>query len=165
MQIIEDSADHLIIVQRRGGMAFAAGVCSLLSAFFVVTTLLQGMQRLHNLNTFQLIAWVMWLLAASGLCVVTLFACANMLRGMRVEFDRPAETVSIVTGSLLRRHRQTHSLYAVSHVDVVHNADVKVYGLFLILRPNQRIALGSLPPFAAEEARTIALRVRQFIRS
>lgn len=164
MRIIEESAERLIIVQRRGGMAFAAGMCSILSAFFVVTTLIQGMQRLHSLNTFQLIAWVMWLLAAGGLCVLALLACANMVRGLRVEFDRPAETVRIMTGSLLRRHQQTHSLYAVSHIDVVHNADVKVYGLFLILRPNQRIALGSLPPFAAEEARTIALRVRQFVR-
>ncbi|MEO0599727.1 MAG: hypothetical protein AAF126_26680, partial [Chloroflexota bacterium] len=91
MQIIEHTADKLVIRHRRIEMAGVMVLFTIMSVFFLINTVLQGVPRLGILNAGQVLSWVVWLVFAGGLTLLGIMMSNTAGRGTQCTFDREAE--------------------------------------------------------------------------
>lgn len=163
MQIIEHTPERLVIQHRRAEMAVVMVVFTLMSVVFLVNTLWQGLPRLDTLNAGQFASWAIWLVFAAGLTVLGVLMSNSAGRGTRCTFDHDAEIYRLRKPTLLRSQSDEASIYSVSHVAVERNDEVKVLGVFLVLRSGERLPLASVPFHEESDARQIAHTVRSFL--
>lgn len=163
MQIVEQTDNRLVLRQRRLGMGLVMAAFSVLTGLTLVNILVQGVQRLGTLNGGQLIGWVLWLGFIGFMATVGVIASATMLHGVTCTFDRVQETAAVQRTRYLRMQQQTFPIYSVSHLAVEQNAEVRVFGLFLVLRSGERIALATVPPHDEETIQRTARVVKGFL--
>jgi hypothetical protein len=90
---------------------------------------------------------------------------ASASRGVRCILDKHAETVTIEKTRWLRSRTTTHSIYGVARAEAERNEDVRVFGIFLVLRSGERLALATLPLYDEDAAQHIVRTIRQFLQS
>lgn len=164
MKILEHDAEQLVIRYRRDVMAWTLAIFTILSLLMVVNVLAGGVTQWPRLNPLERIAWLVW----SGVAVV----CAggglllwNTARwGVTCAFDRTSETCTITRALRLQRIAQRESIYAISHLATEYNDEIKMVGIFVVLRSGERIPLAVVPPHDEAEAYQIVRTARDFLR-
>lgn len=164
MKIQAQTSQQLVIEHQRRGMALTMALFTLLSAFVAVNLVWQGVPRLSFIDNMQIIGWLMWIALVGGFAYIGATAWGNVARSTTCTFDKATETAHIRKPHLWHTDERDFSIYAISHIDVQYNADAKVYGVFVVLRSSERIAIATVPPHAADDARRIARTVRDFLR-
>lgn len=164
MQIVEHSAQRLVIRHRRLGMAVAMAIFTFLSVFALVNLALQGLLRVDELLPLELLSWVAWLCLILMLVVFGAVAWLSTARGTTCIFDKTQAQIVIQRPRWLRMARSQHPIYAVAYVDVRHNAEAKVYGVFVVLRTGERIPLATVPTFDQPQVEQLVQDVRAFLR-
>ncbi len=163
MHIVEQNDTRLVLRQRRLGMGLVMGLFTALMGFTLLNVFVQGFQRLSGLNSWQAISWVIWLGFIGFLLVVGILSAASMLQGVTCTLDRERETAAVRRARFLRSARQTFPIYSVSHLAVEQNPEVRVFGVFLVLRSGERIALATVPPHEQEPMDRTARAVKRFL--
>lgn len=163
MKLSEQTANRLVIQHNRPAMALVLGLFVLMSTAMEMGLIFQGVARLRFLNVMQAVSWLVWIALALLFIVVGAMAFFRAWRGMVLEFDRTNESVSLNRPQLLKHAPRTWSIYSVSHIHIERNDEVKVFGLFLVLRSSERIPLATVPLYDEDTARRIAKDVRQFL--
>ncbi|MEL6405979.1 MAG: hypothetical protein AAFR81_16535 [Chloroflexota bacterium] len=163
MQIIEHTADKLVIRHRRIEMAGVMVLFTIMSVFFLINTVLQGVPRLGILNAGQVLSWVVWLVFAGGLTLLGIMMSNTAGRGTQCTFDREAEIFCLQKPNLLSADSIEASIYSVSHVMIERNEEAKALGVYLVLRSGEKRVLASVPLHDSEDAHQVAKTVREFL--
>ena len=165
MKIIEQTPQRLVLQQKRGGMAVVMAIFTLLSVFALLNLLLQGIASFSTLQPFERLSWVTWTLLIGVVVGIGGILWTSTARGTTCTFDKAAESVLISVPRLWRLRHTEHPIYAVSRIEAEHNAESKVYGLFLVLRSGERIALATMLAFEQDAVEGVVYRVRDFLRA
>ena len=112
---------------------------------------------------FQTVSLVLWMGIALVFVLMGVSLCVTLAQGTRLVFDRTGAEVSLCRAKGFRAHCQTYSFYAVRTVMHQHNAEIKVHGLYLVMKSGERVVLGTLPEYETEAVETIERTVRQFL--
>lgn len=163
MHIVEHTALRLVLQQRRAGMALVMSLFSLMSAFTLLNVLVEGSQRWRLFGGWQWISWLIWLMFLALLLTVGVLVAFSMWHGVTCTFDREGETVTIRRARFLRATQQILPIYSVSHLALEQNPEVRVFGIFLVLRSGERIALATTPLHDEEMLRSHTRTVKDFL--
>lgn len=164
MRIVEESDTRLVLRQQRRGMSVALGIFTILSAFLVFNLIVQGLQRFDAMNLLEVYNWLIFILLSALIAAFGALVWARIGRGTQCIFDREQETVTIEQARLFGRRQRVETIFAISHLELTRNDEVRVIGLFLVLRSSERIALATLPHFDEDHAENLARHVRAFLR-
>jgi hypothetical protein len=166
MRIVEQSSTRLVVCQRRMGMALLMGLFTLLSLLMLLNVLTQGLPRLLSaMNSYQILGWFIWLALAAGLVSIGTLMGVSAGQGRCCIFDKQSETVTLKRINWLRWQIITHSIYGVARAEVERNQDVRAFGIFLVLRSGERLALATLPLHDEDSAYSMVRTIRQFLHS
>ena len=165
MQLIEQGPERLILRQTHYILALSLLCFTAFSVIFFINMLIQGPRYFSSMNAFQLLSYILWLGFALALIYLGSTALRQAAQGRRCTFDKTLETVTIIRPRLLRAQVMEYSIYGVSHVDVEHNAELRAYALFLVLRSGLRIPLASVPAHDHEAVRQVSQQIRFFLRN
>lgn len=163
MQIVEQTEQRLVLRQRRLGMALVMSLFSVMSLFTLLNMLVQGVRRWGTFDGWRWISWIVWLGFLLLLLAVGIVAAITMWHGVTCAFDREQGTATVRKTNGFRAARQTLPIYSVSHLDIEQNLEVRVFGIFLVLRSGERIALVTIPPHDEETMRSHARTVKNFL--
>ena len=163
MHIVAHTAQRLVLRQRRAGMALVMSLFSVMSAFTLANMLIQGRQRWQLFGGWQWLSWFIWLAFLALLLAVGVLAAFSMWHGVTCIFDRAKECVTVRRARFLRVSLQTLPIYSVSHLAIEQNPEVHVFGIFLVLRSGERIALATVPLHDEEEMRQNTRAVKDFL--
>jgi hypothetical protein len=161
MHILEHTPTRLVLYRRRGGMALLMSVFTLVSAFWVVHLTLQGVTRFFATPDLgQILAWLMWLMVGIILTALGAISLASAVIGIRLSFDKTTGNFTLQKAGYLRPLKYEYSLYALLRLDVERNNEVRVWGVFMVLRSGERLPLTTFPLHdeAAVQAFTQLLR-------
>lgn len=167
LQVTQHTADRLTLHDRRVAvrvLAVALLVNSLASLALIYVQASDRIAYEGALALERIPALLVFVLAGAGFVAFSLFLLLNVSRGVRVTFDRHAETVTIESARALRRHAETHSIYAVSHVRTERNDEIRAYALILVLRSGAQIPLATLPQHEQNHLESLVATVRGFLR-
>lgn len=166
MEIIESTSQKLVIRFRRGLMAVVVAIFTILSIFVVLNLLVQGVMMLsQRYETWRVIALISWM--ALGLSMVGLGVTSwlNLARGATCTFDKVQEIVTIRQPRLFRMSEVTHSIYSVSHLDLLKNEETKSFAILLVLRSGERIPLATMSIYEEANLRGLIHEVRGFLHT
>lgn len=163
MHISEQSDTRLMLRQRRVGMGLVMSIFSVLTSVTLLNVLLQGIQRIGFFTAWELFTWLIWLAFITLLLITGILAASTMLHGVSLTLDRETETATIRRVRFLRMMQQTYPIYSVSHLAAEENPEVRVIGLFLMLRSGERIALATVPAYDQEAIQQIVRTVKSFL--
>ena len=164
MHIVEHTSTRLVLQKRRSMMAVIMALFTLLSTLTLVSITLQGLGRLDTFDLMDWVGWIMWLLVALFLIGFGSLALNASLRGTRCTFNRVTETVTLQQPRGWSMQTIELSLYAVSHLAVEKNDEVRVFGLFLALRDGRRLPLATASIHDQDQVITLRQIVRQFLQ-
>lgn len=168
LKITEHNADRLVLQDRDYTAGCFAGGFTLLSVFSSTLVITQGVDyliiRAETLDPMRLIGLGMFFLVGAGLIMLGVLAFMNFARGTVCTLDKSAEIVTIRTAMMFGRRAITHSIYGISHLDVTTSDDLRAYGLFLVLRSGERIALAGVPAIDRDRMQAVIDEVRAFLR-
>lgn len=169
MQIIVNETDHLVIQERSRLNGIVLGVGSLLWINMVMGVSVWGTISLSRQTPLPTLYWMRLI----GLGVVFVIGCffaivggltaVNVIRGMTLAFDRATAQVTITRPRFLRTDHQFHSLYGISHAQLVNQAELNAYALYLVQRDGTRIPLTTVNRFEVEQAESIVHSIRAFL--
>lgn len=165
MHIVEETSVRLRLVRRRLGFAVVMVVFTLLSVLMLVNLLIQTIQRLDVFNTAQWVAFVVWTFFALLMTLFGLWTLNSAVRGTSLTLDRAAETVTLQRARRFGREERTWAIYSIAGLEVQHNADMRLYALFLVLRSGERLALVSGSSYEAAQLRALTDLVRRFLHA
>lgn len=164
MKVSFSSQHKLVLEHTRWLRWMVLAVFTMLSGLTLFNILLQGLRSLDTLRGWQWMGWLTWLTFALVMTVIGAMTWFNTGRKFTCTFDRDAETVTITQASIAGKPPQQMSIYSVSHVDVQRNEAVRVIGLFLVLRSNEKIPLTTMPFHDEAQAHDLTRTIRQFLR-
>lgn len=165
MEIVEQSADRLVLRRRQPAMTAALIVFTALSAILTLNLALQGLARLGTLAGINLIAWLAWLSVAAILTALGVLGVRVALAGMTCTLDRTLAQVILRRARGLHLDDESWPIYAVARMEIEANAELRAVGVFLVLRDQTRIALASLPMLDQEAAESLRRTVNAFLRN
>jgi hypothetical protein len=165
MKVREATSERFVITHQRPVWAVSMAIFTLMSAFTLVNLILQGIQQWSRMDGFQVVAFFIWVTLAIFLVLLGASITHNAGRGMLIEFDKPSETVRLRLPNLWRASWHNYPIYGISHLHIERNDDVRVVGVFLVLRHGERIALGTVTPFDLEAMQALAKEVKGFLRA
>lgn len=160
MTITEQTENRLIVEHHRFGTLGIVLLFTVMSIGMFIFLLMQGLPRVAGFTLWQWIGWGVWLGVALLLIGAGVALSTRTRFGTQYVFDRHAGTLEI--NSL--RQQTKHSIYSIASAEVQFNPDVRVYGIFLVLRSGERLALGTLPPYDEQTAYTLAHQVTRFLK-
>lgn len=164
MHILEQTPTRLVLYRRRSGMALLMGVFTLLSVFWFVNLLIQGFTRWRNAPDIgQLVAWLMWVSVAAVLAGLGALSLASAALGVRLTFDKITATLTIQKPRYLFNVTQEYSLYSLLRLDVERNDEVRVWGVFMVLRSGERLPLTTFPLHDETAVREFTQLLRNFL--
>jgi len=163
MHISEQTDTHLMLRQRRLGMGLVMAVFSALCGLTLINVLLQGIQRFAFFTGWEFFTWIIWLGFLALLLAIGILSASTMLHGVSLELDREHEIATIRRVRFLRMQQQTYPIYSVSHLATEENPEVRVIGLFLMMRSGERIALATVPAYDQEAMQRIVRTVKSFL--
>ena len=164
MKITEQTTTRLVIQHQRRTMAWVLALFTLLSFIFLLMTLYNGIRAIENFRGWQWFGWVTWVIFALVLVVIGVRMLTKTGTGITLIFDRNTEQLTLQHRRFINTHEQHYSIYAVSQIDVEGNDEFRVYGVFLVLRSGERIALATVPVYDEADVRQISKQVRAFLR-
>lgn len=164
MKITEQTTTRLVIQYQRRVMAWVLALFTILSLFFLLNTLYEGITALDRLRGWQWYGWITWLIFALAMLILGAIGWSNAGQGMTLIFDKQDETLRIRRPKVIRVDEQAYSIYAVSHMDIEGNDEFRVYGVFLVLRSGERIALATVPVYDEAHVRELSKQVLAFLR-
>lgn len=168
MQIVEQTATRLVLHKRTLALALSIFAFTVISLGSVLCLAAQGVGMMLNSAapdvSTRLFSLGMFLLFGAALSGLGIAISANAGRGTTCIFDKDSETFTLRKMRLLRPQTITHSIYGVSHIEIVRNDDIGVLGVFLVLRSGQRLVLGTEPSSEGERVDTLARHVRHFLK-
>lgn len=166
MKIIEDTSQRLVIRFQRGLMAVAIAGFTILSVLVVINLVIQGTSMLLlRYEGWRVLTLFVWTLVGLVMIALGVVSWSNVGRGITCTFDKVKETVTIRQPHWFRMEEVTHSIYSVSHVDLLENSETRSFGIFMVLRSGERIALATVPIFEEAEVRGLVNHVRSFLRA
>lgn len=163
MQIIENTNTRLVLQRKRPVMAAVMGLFTLMSGLALVNLFIQGVPRIEQLNFFQLVSWLVWLLLALAMVSVGVMATINMARGITCIFDKDSETFAIWRPHFMGMQTTEHSIWGIKRVDVIRNDEMRLLALFVILRSNEKIPLTTMPQHDEGAIYELANTIRAFL--
>ncbi|XWX03036.1 hypothetical protein VZO05_11030 [Aggregatilineales bacterium SYSU G02658] len=163
MRLLEQTPTRLTLGQNRPVLAAAMLAMLALSVLMLVNLLVQTAQRADVFTGAQWVGLVIWAGLALGLIGFSVWTLNVGLRGTRLTFDRDAQTVTLRRPFRLGLREQRFAIYAVSGLELIHNAEFKVYALVLLLRSGERLPLVTVSPYAEADVRRLVKRVREFL--
>jgi len=165
MNITHHTNTRLVISHRRILWAFVLALFTAMSLFFLFSILSQGLRFISTMNGGEIMAFILWIGVAILFVIGGATSCAVIGRGTECTFDKQREIMILRTPHLWRSSFHEYPIYGVSHLEVKHNEEVRVFGVFLVLRSGERIALGTVTPFDEAHVRNIGKTVRKFLYS
>ncbi|MCU0499660.1 MAG: hypothetical protein MUF87_20100 [Anaerolineae bacterium] len=166
LEITESTPRRLVLVQTRPTLTFLAVVFTGFSGCSLILILVQSVQiALADPQVLGEISWVIsvgtfWLIGV-GLVIFGVIGCWQIAQGVRLTFDKDAESVV-----LQRARRQNHhSIYGVLRLEAERNELARAYGLFLVLRSGERIAITAVPEGDRDQLEHLLQTVRHFLQS
>jgi len=110
-----------------------------------------------------MLVMVVFLGLISGLVVLGALATRHLSYGVHCEFDRYHETLIIRRIGIFQPVEIRHSIYAVARVDTQHNAEIGMYGLFLVMKNGDRTPLASFYMVDEAEMKAVINEIRTFL--
>lgn len=163
MRLIEHTPNRLTLGQQRPLLAAAMLAMLGLSLLLVLNLATQTAQRADLFTGWQWIGLVVWGGLALGLVAFSVWTLNAGLRGTRLTFDRDAQTVTLRRHHQLGLRVQEYPIFAVSGLELVHNTELNIYALVLLLRSGQKVPLATASPYAEAELRRLVKLVREFL--
>lgn len=163
LQTIENTAQRLVLRDRRRGAMLSAIGFLLISLLAITSTVAQGAHRFQidgGMEAARVIALLVFFGAELVFVTLAVLALLTSIRGIRLTFDRSAESVTLERGGVFRAYRRTFSIYAVSHVRVEQSPDSQALALMLVLRSGEQHFVAAMPFYAKEETLGIVHAVR-----
>lgn len=164
MHLVEHTSTRLVLQKRRSMMAVIMALFTLLSTLTLVSIALQGLGRLDTFDVMDWVGWIMWLVLTLFLIGFGSFALNASLRGTLCIFDRITETVTLQQPRGWGMQTIELSLYAVSHLAVEKNDEVRAFGLFLALRDARRLPLATASIHDEDQVTALRQVIRQFLQ-
>lgn len=170
LKIVEHTPNRLVLQDRHTGAVAFAGCFTLVSALSLVMLGVQGVDSLilhddqRDLLAIRLIGFGVFLLIGAGFLMMAVGALLHFWHGITCVFDKDAEVMTLHNMKLFRRDVQSWPIYGVSHLDAEFNADIRVYGLFVVLRSGERIPIATVPMIDEAHAQELKRQVRGFLR-
>ncbi|MFQ3646010.1 MAG: hypothetical protein SNJ54_09350 [Anaerolineae bacterium] len=163
MRLLEQTPTRLTLGQNRPVLALSMVAMLGLSVLLLFNLLWQTAQRGELFTPAQWVGLVIWAGLALGLIAFSAWTLNVGLRGTRLIFDRDTQTVTLRRPFRLGLREQRFSIYAVSGLELIHNAELKIYALVLILRSGEKLPLATGSPYAEEQLRRLVKLVREFL--
>jgi membrane glycosyltransferase len=170
LKIVEQTPTRLVLRDQRYMLRILALLFTVMSAFSATMLIILGYQRFTtdpNVNFLEnrVAALLMFIIMTIAFTTVGLFTLFNVSHGVTVTLDKGSETVTIQRAKALSPITVSYAIYAVSRLEVEKNDEVDLYGIFLVLRSGERIALAALPQHEEERVEAMIQAVRTFLRS
>lgn len=168
LKITEQTPRRLVMEDRRIAASIFAVMFTLISVFSIVVILVQGFEALFIIGTTMTALRVMGLLVfiviGIGFTVLGVVAALGFANGVSCVMDKDAEVVLLERMNIFRKQKQSLPIYAVSHLDVEENAELRVYGVFLVLLSGERLSLTTFRTVDEVPMRELVRAVRVFLR-
>lgn len=166
LKIAESTPQRLVLRQTQPILTALALLFIGFSACSLVLVLVQSVQRAHaEPRVLGEISWVVsvgtfWLIGV-GLVGFGLIVLWQIGQGVTLIFDKQAESVMIQRA----RRAQQHSIYGVMRLETERNEQARAYGVFLVLRSGERIAITAVPESDRDHLEKLLHTVRQFLQA
>ena len=164
MTITEHTTNRLVLEHQRPMAFIVLAIFTLLSGVMLVSVVGMGLLNIATLRPWQWIGWITWTSFALAMMLIGAITWSKTGRGVILIFDREDETLLIRRPRLRDANEDNYSIYSVSHMDVERNDEVRVVGVFLVLKSGERLALATAPLNEEAEVRALAKQVRDFLR-
>ncbi|MFW5748724.1 MAG: hypothetical protein ACOCYT_03840 [Chloroflexota bacterium] len=99
-----------------------------------------------------------------GFVLLGVMAALHFLVGTTCVLDREAEEISVERVEWFRAREERHSIYGISRIEVEANPEVHAFGVFIVLRSNQRIPVASFHDQDEDAMRALVERMRAFLQ-
>lgn len=168
LKIAESSPTRLILTDKRHVASILALMFTLISAGAWVIFVAQIATIMHSRYERDGMLWVMvmliFFLLISSLVILGAIATRHLSYGIRCEFDRTTQTLTIHHIGIFRPVRTEYSIYAISHLETPHNQEIDMYGVFLVLKHGEKIALAAYYAVDEMEMQRVTNEIRTFLR-
>lgn len=167
LRTVENTPQRLVLQDHRRGAMFTALGFLCVSLLVMVSTLAQGAHRFQidgGMEAGRVIALLVFFGAEFAFVTLAALALLASLRGIRLTFDRASESVTLERGGVIRPHRRTFSIYAVSHMRVEQSPDGQALALLLVLRSGEQHFVAAMPFYAKSDTLAIIHTVRGILR-
>lgn len=170
LKVIEQTPSRMVLQDKRPISVFVAASFTLLNVCFVLVLGYTAVDILIFSEPKDLMAWryfgaTVFILVGVGLTVIGLLVTLHFLHGVTVVFDKQAEEVRLESTHYFRAVQMTYPIYGVSRLDIETNNEMRSYGLFLVLRSGERIALTSFAMLDEEDMRRTVEQMRAHLRT
>lgn len=163
MRLLEHTPTRLTLGQQRPVSAAAMAVTLLLSVLLLINLTVQAAQRADLFTGAQWVGYFVWAGLALGLIGVSAWTLNAGLRGVRLTFDRSAQTVTLRRAHRMGLREQVFPIFAVSGLEVTHHSELRLFALVMLLRSGEKVPLATASPYAEAELRALVKIVRDFL--
>lgn len=169
LEVIEQTPQRLVLRDQRPTAGLISLLFTALSVGAVGLLIGQGISvldaRLGDSDApYWLLGMGVFITLGIGFVLLGIGAVLHFLVGTTCVFDREAEQVIVERVALFRTQAEHHSIYGVSHVHVEANEEVHAYGVFLVLRSQQRVPVASFHKQDEDAMRALVREIRAFLR-
>lgn len=172
LKVTEKTPTKLVLKDQHKTIAVMTAFFTVVSFFAVVLNIGQGLDtfilRFRNgeqIHALQITAFVIFVCFGVAFTLVLAIVTLHFGRGVTFILDKTEEVMKLQRMGLFRMNYITHSIYGISHLHIEENSDVRAYGLWLVLRSGERIALGTLSALDEDEIDTLRKHVHGFLRA
>ncbi|MCU0480587.1 MAG: hypothetical protein MUE54_05170 [Anaerolineae bacterium] len=168
LKVIYTTPTHLILKDQRRWATVFASLFTLISIIAFIIFIFQIADIVENRLERDGMLWVMvalfFFMLIGGLVVIGIIATRHLSYGVHCEFDRTQEVMVIRRIGLLRPIETRHSIFAISRIETQHNAEIGMYGVFLVMKSGERIPLASFYEVDEGDMTAVINEIRTFLR-
>ncbi len=167
LKITEHTPRRLVLEDRRISVAIFAAFFSVVSAFSVLVMLFQGIEALfvigRTMTLLRLIGLMIFIGISIGFTGLGIAAAIGFANGISCVLDKDMESFQLKSMNIFRRQQQSGSIYAISHLAVEKNTELKAYAVFIVLRSGERLTLAAFHEVDEVPMRQLIQQVRAFL--
>ena len=169
LQIVEHTPQRLVLRDHAPGLGLGIGLFALFSLLFMVLIPIQSIASVlaapDDLTPLRLLTLAGIIAMGAVFTYVGGGIALGVLGGMTCTFDRESATVTIRRARRARPYSTEHSLYAVSHLAVESDTELRTFAVYLALRSGERLLLTSAPSHDRDALEAAMQGVRHFLRT